>query len=104
MKMHIIGRPSYKQSPADSQERVKQNRYIEALRTEAVKKIKSPIDDDVKLTIRYSRKSGRADPANIIGGISDTLQKIAFHNDNQIKELHYFEKTGNRDEYWIEIL
>ena len=57
----------------------------------------------VKIEITYHRGKGRADSTNIIGGIADALNKIAYNDDRQIKEVHYSENKKTTDEYWVSI-
>jgi len=103
--LHIIEKPPYKQSYADSCERKNVAKYKNALIENAKKTFKSPLPRTVKikLAIKYRRSQGKADSLNIIGGIGDALQKIAYFNDRQIVEVHYIEEIGERDEYWVEI-
>lgn len=102
-RIYVIYRPPYKQTPADTQERENQERYVAALREEAKKLFKSPFQRNVKIIIEYNRNQGRADSMNILGGIADALEEIAYLNDSQITEIHYVERRGVQDEYWIEV-
>ena len=95
--------PPYKQTPANKNERILQKARREALRTKAREICKSPRNDCVSLDIVYWRDKGRADPANIIGGIADALQGIVYDNDNQIKTIHYSEIEGSKDLYTVSV-
>jgi len=102
MKLHVKEIPPYKQTPADRKERVNQKIRVDALRKEAVRIFASPIrQKSVRLRIEYSRNKGRSDATNIIGGIADSLNGIAYDDDRQITEIHYEEKKGNIDEYQV---
>lgn len=103
IEISISGIPPYKQIPAKN-ERKAQNERREALRKIAREIFDLPSSNNVSLNIFYSRHKGRADPANIIGGIADALQGIAYKNDRQIKAINYSEKEGEGDLYTISIL
>lgn len=103
IELKVIGKPPYKQSPADSSERKNQQIYREALVKEAHEHCSQPISQNLKIDIRYTRANGRADSMNIIGGVADCLQGIVYINDKQIVEVHYSENKGTRDEYLVKI-
>jgi len=103
MRLHICEIPPYKQAPADTNERRNQMKRTEALKSAAVNEKTAPIKGKVSLTITYSRKSGRSDAANIIGGIADALNGIAYDDDKQIVEIHYSETVGSSDKYQVSI-
>lgn len=102
-KLHIVDIPPYKQAPADIHEKENQKKRAEALKTEAEKLFENPMRGKVHLKVEYHRHKGRSDAANIIGGIADALNKIAYVDDKQIVEIHYHEALGKVDEYWVEI-
>lgn len=103
IEISVSGIPPYKQTPANNEEREHQDERRELRKAEAKKICKSLINNEVSLDIIYSRHSGKADPANIIGGIADALQGIVYVNDRQIKTIHYSEKEGDKDQYTISI-
>jgi len=103
VEIPVRGIPPYKSTPADSLERKRQRSYRESLRSEAQKHFKEPIMGDVRMEIYYTRAKGRADPANIIGGVADALEGIAYINDRQLVEIHYREEKGRIDEYLVRI-
>ena len=102
IEISILGIPPYKQIPAKN-ERKAQNERREALRKKAREIFDLPNSNNVSLNIIYSRHKGKADTANIIGGIADALQGVAYKNDRQIKTIHYCEKEGKGDQYTISI-
>jgi hypothetical protein len=90
--------------------------YVQALRTEMKKKMKSrdPFDGTpLKLTMHYKRKKSNSDALNIINGVSDILQKRSypkymhdvwvFDDDSQVKWFEYTEEGGANDEYCITV-
>jgi len=103
VEIPVRGIPPYKSIPADSSERKKQRSYRERLRSEAQKHFKEPIMGDIRMEIYYTRAKGRADPANIIGGVADALEGIAYINDRQLVEIHYREEKGRIDKYLVRI-
>lgn len=101
-KLYIKEIPPYKQTPADRRERENQKIRTDALRREAESLFKTPVKEkNVRLTIKYCRCKGRSDAANIIGGVADALNGIAYDDDRQITEIHYQETKGNVDEYQV---
>jgi Holliday junction resolvase RusA-like endonuclease len=100
-KLHVKGIPPYKQAPADRREKENQMTRIKALRREAEHTFPTPIKQSIRLTIMYRRQKGRSDAANIIGGIADALNGIAYGDDKQITQINYQETKGNVDEYQI---
>lgn len=104
IEISLSGIPPYKQTPANNErERQVQNERREALKKKAREICDSPSNDNLSLNITYWRHRGRADSANIIGGIADALQGVAYKNDRQIKTIHYCEKEGKGDQYTISI-
>lgn len=95
--------PPYKQTPADRAERERQDTYRRALQEKAREAFANslPFPAQCAVTIRYLRSRGQADSANIIGGILDSLQGIAFNDDRQVTEITYVEWKGNRDWYQV---
>ena len=100
MEFHVTGFPPYKQTPVDGVEKGHQVERARLL-SEAASRSSQQLEGRVALAIRYKRKAGRSDAANIIGGIADTLQGICYVNDSQLKEIHYTEEAGDEDEYWV---
>ena len=99
-KLHVKEIPPYKQTPADSRERKNQKIRTDALRREAEKQFKTPITrKNIRLIIKYCRCKGKSDAVNVIGGIADALNRIAYEDDKQITEIHYQEMRGDIDEY-----
>ncbi len=103
VEFQVIGKPPYKQTPADSSERANQRSYRDNLVMEAKKHFTEFSNDRLKIEVVYTRNRGMADSMNIIGGIADSLEGIAYENDKQLVEVHYVEKTGLRDEYTIKL-
>ena len=95
--------PPYKQTPADRHERQSQEKRANALMVEANSQFGSLLRGNVRLTIEYHRYRGRSDAANIIGGIADALNRIAYDDDRQIVEIHYREAKGDVDWYQVAI-
>ena len=76
MQFRVTELPPYKQAPANGSERDNQRLRSEALRKEARKAFLALItQQNVRLTIRYFRKKGRSDAANIVGGVADALME-----------------------------
>lgn len=108
LEFEVSAKPPYKQTPASAKEQNNQEKYKQALKKAVNSEMKTvhgewPSEGDVRLTIHYERAEGRMDATNAIGGIADTLQKIAFKNDSQIKEIHYVENKGKADKYKVMI-
>ncbi len=108
ISIEVTGSPPYKQAPADVSEAANQSQRQELLRREARKAAadvlgEGPVDGPVSISITYLRARGRADAANIIGGIADGLQGIAYVNDSQVKEVHYVEERGKEESYSVTI-
>lgn len=99
----VKSRPPYKQAPADANERKNQQSYRMALIAEAKIHFAKPASGNLRMEIKYGRGRGAMDSANIIGGIADTLQGIAYLNDRQLVEVHYFEQKEGEDAYSIRI-
>ncbi len=97
--------PPYKQSRASKEEGNHQSERTEKLQNAAREKYTSPpTSGGVNLSIIYYRHKGRADSANIIGGIADALQNIVYENDRQLKSIQYKETKADEDLYTISIL
>jgi len=103
MKIYVKEIPPYKQTPADLRERHLQTLRTKTLQEVAIREIETPLNGPVKLEITYHRGKGRSDSSNIIGGIADALNTIAYEDDRQIKILNYTEEKKSLDEYWINI-
>jgi len=102
MKLCVKEIPPYKQAPADGRERENKRIRTMALKREAKEELSIPIKQkSVRLVIWYSRLRGKSDAVNIIGGIADALNGIAYNDDRQITEIHYDETKGNIDEYQV---
>lgn len=103
IEFKVKGKPPYKQAPADSSERINKKTYRDSLIAEAKKHFTQPNRAELKIDVSYLRGDGRADAMNIIGGIADSLEGIAYHNDRQLVEVHYRERRAVADEYVIRI-
>ena len=104
LKIHVEGCPPWKQTPANGDEKTRQKER-RALLEEKAREIfgRAPcLVTEIKLSIRYRRNKGRADAANIIGGVADALEVLYF-SDREIKEVHYIEEQGDTDEYWVTV-
>ena len=102
MELYVKEIPPYKQAPADRRERENQRTRTAALRKEVQNRFTTPMRQmGVRLTITYCRHKGRSDAVNIIGGIADALNGIAYDDDKQITEIHYRETKGSIDEYHV---
>ncbi len=110
MEISLLGIPSVKQPGPNEGAKNKQRKI--RLRQEVLIKVREidwPIDlydKEMKLTVIYNRGRAKVDSANIIGGIADALQGPCYHNDYQLKEVHYSEqkKSGKkykRDKYQV---
>ncbi len=101
----VEGAPPWKQIPADNEERKRQADRLDALRQKASESFggRSASSAECALDIRYTRCQGRADSANIIGGVADGLQHILYSNDRQIIAITYAERPGTRDWYQITV-
>ena len=104
----VDGSPPYKQTPADVSEAARQKQRRELLQREARRAaadavIECPLDGQVSMSITYLRARGRTDAANIIGGIADGLQGIAYVNDSQVTEVHYIEEAAKEESYSVTI-
>lgn len=99
----VKSRPPYKQTPADANERMNQQAYRTALIAEAKKHFVEPASGNLRIEINYGRARGVMDSANIIGGIADVLQGIAYINDRQLVEVHYSEQKAGDDGYAVRI-
>jgi Holliday junction resolvase RusA-like endonuclease len=102
MELHVVGLPPYKQACADASEKKNQQERSNTLK-EAAREQKQAIisNGKVRLSITYYRSRGRSDASNIIGGISDALNGLAYIDDRQIDEIHYIEEKGIVDEYEV---
>jgi len=101
----VFGKPPYKQTPADETERANQLRYKNTLQERARTEFqdKEIFTGKCEVSILYERKEGKADSANIIGGIMDCLEGIAFKNDKQVAKIQYKELVGISDRYEVAI-
>ena len=73
------------------------------LQDEARSKCETQLEGDLKLKVSYTRSKGKADGANIIGGIADCLQHIVYKNDKSLVNISYSETRGEEDKYEVEI-
>ena len=104
LEIHVEGCPPWKQIPANGGERTRQKER-RALLEQRAKEIfgKAPcLVTQIALSIRYRRNKGRADACNIIGGVADALE-VLYIDDREIKEVHYTEQMGAKDEYWVTV-
>lgn len=97
--------PPWKQTAADESEKRRQAERKESLQKRAKEAFKAsdPISTQCAVSVHYSRKKGRSDSANIIGGILDSLQGIIFYNDNQVVEVSYTESPSSQDWYQVKV-
>jgi len=88
IKIRVLDKPPYKQSPASKKEGKTQRIRKEILREKVKERMinKKILKGNVKLIIRYKRHNCKSDSANIIGGICDSLNKIVYEDDFQVKE------------------
>ena len=56
---------------------------------------------DVKCEARLGHR--RTDAVNLLAGIANVLEKIAYTNDNQIKEIHFKQVFSEEDAYKVKI-
>lgn len=98
-------RPPYKQSPADPREKDNQRDRLESLKKIAREKLgdRSPLESSCAVHVRYIRALGASDAGNIINGILDGLQGIAFLDDRQVVEVSYKESRGTHDQYAVTV-
>ena len=99
----VLTRPPYKQTPAGASERKNQKAYRDALVAEARRSFPQPREGRIRIDVSYSRASGRADAMNILGGIADSLQGIAYLNDRQIVNVNYSERKARTDQYTVRL-
>lgn len=102
IKLHVRETPpSVSQvTPLEIEEKKK---FVNNLQREARNHFKSPIEGNIKLVIKYRRYTRNYDGVNIVGGIANALEGIAYFNDRQVTEIHYSEEKGDAEEYWVEI-
>ncbi|GAI53042.1 unnamed protein product [marine sediment metagenome] len=95
-------KPPYKQAPADAAERKSQAQRKEVCQQEARKAFvgHNLLTAPCAVSIRYWRGQGRADSANIIGGILDALESIVYQDDNQVVEISYIEHRTMRSDWY----
>ncbi len=102
----VQGTPPYKQIAADAREKANQRERVDGLQEVARLASEGALIDiptnqgGICLSITYRRSTGRCDAANVIGGIADALQGIAYVNDSQIAEVHYIEE-GSDESYEV---
>ena len=97
--------PPHKQTPADRTEKTQQEERTTALQATARESFQTEplLSTPCSVSIRYVRNRGRADSANIIGGILDGLQGVVFKNDKQVVEISYMERSGEVDWYQVTV-
>jgi hypothetical protein len=104
IEIHVEGCPPRKHFPKNNAD--KQNN--EKCTLQLAEKVSEILQQDycivteAKISIKYQKYKGRSDYYNILGGIMESL-KVLIPSNNVIRELHYTEKPGKSDEYWIEI-
>jgi|YelNatPaOPRAMG01_1025707.scaffolds.fasta_scaffold209998_1 Holliday junction resolvase RusA-like endonuclease len=98
--------PPWKQAPANKAEKRRQCERLQVLREKAGEVFADlpMISGHCAVIIRYSRNVGRADGANIIGGILDGLRGIAYQDDRQVTEITYREWAGDQDWYQVTVI
>lgn len=103
----VENKPPYKQTPEGEAECNRQAERRDALqqRARAAFGPLRPLKRSVRcaVSIYYSRKKGKADSGNIVGGVLDALQCIAFKNDSQVAQISYIEWSGSRDWYQVTV-
>ena len=105
IKIEVDGKPPTKQTPADPKEKEDQKQRKNIF----LRKIKENhhdivlLEGNVRLDIKVHRNSFKNDSANIVGGIADILQNIAYINDKQIKQIHYTEENSDKDRYIVKV-
>lgn len=62
-----------------------------------------PTRDAVALTIRHIRRAGQSNATDIIKGVADALQGVLYENHDQIQEVAYSERPGDREHYQASI-
>ena len=97
--------PPWKQVAADRAERARQQERAATCRRAASQTWASlpQLAGPVSVVISYARHSGGCDSANIIGGILDSLQGIAFKNDKQVTQIAYSERPSTTESYTVTI-
>ncbi|MBK9050907.1 MAG: RusA family crossover junction endodeoxyribonuclease [Chloroflexi bacterium] len=97
--------PPWKQTPSDLAEKTRQKDRKEFLQMKAKEAFTTsvPLITKCAVSIRYARSRGRADSANIIGGVLNSLQRIIFKDDNQVIEINYTQWVGSGDWYQITV-
>ncbi len=108
IRIEVEDSPPWKQTPADtaeaSRQQARRKKLQDAVRAEVAEAIgDGPLDDPVCLSITYHRVTGRSDAANVIGGIADALEGIAYVNDRLVTEVHYVEETGPTESYSVTV-
>jgi len=98
-RINVDGSPPYKQDAASTSEKRTQAQRRDRLRDAASVEMREgifgePVSDRIALAITYRRLSGRCDAGNIIRGIADALEGIAYLSDRQVGEVHYVEERG----------
>ena len=104
LEIYVEDCPPWKQTPGNRGERTRQKERRSLLEQRAGEILgKAPrLVTRITLSIKYKRNKGRADAANIIGGVADALE-VLYYDDRHIREVHYTEESGDRDEYWVTV-
>ena len=106
IKIKIPNIPPYKQSPASNKEKETQKIRKTIFQEEAKQEMinKKILSGDIKLKIRYKRGKCKSDSANIIGGICDSLSKIVYNDDSQVKQIDYKETKSNKEKIEVDVI
>lgn len=97
----VMGKPPYKQTPADTKEKEAQEARAEALISRAKEECEQPTPCPCFVAVRYARKEGKADGGNIVNGVLDALEATVYENDRQVVVTHYVEGPSDLDWYQV---
>jgi len=105
IRFRVNAPPPYKQTPASRSERENQALRRQLLRERAREAFggSQPLAQHCALAIRYSRRLGRSDSGNIVGGVLDALQGVTYQDDRQVVEIRYAEEPGEQEWYDVTI-
>ena len=63
----------------------------------------APFEGPVKLEMEIRSRKSRADTSNILKAIEDAMNRIVYHDDKQIKEIHIRRINGEQEEVQVTI-
>ncbi|MBL7119615.1 MAG: RusA family crossover junction endodeoxyribonuclease [Dehalococcoidia bacterium] len=97
--------PPWKQVPADAAEREQQAERLKVLQQVAKASVgeSAPLSRPCAVSMHYCRKRGRADSANIVGGVLDGLQRIVYQDDKWVARISYDERRESEDWYQVTV-